>query len=75
MAPPICAKCATFPTEYLVIPKNKSPTKIKGMKYFAAIGIGKNISANFASLKYIPKATKTPYTAPEAPTAGVWYKL
>ena len=71
MAPPICAKCATFPTEYLVIPKNKSPTKIKGMKYFAAIGTGKNISANFASLKYIPKATKTPYTAPEAPTAGV----
>ena len=41
------------------------------MKYFAAIGTGKNISANFASLKYIPKATKTPYTAPEAPTAGV----
>ena len=41
------------------------------MKYFAAIGTGKNISASLASLKYIPNATRTPYTAPEAPTAGV----
>ncbi len=60
IAPPIWAKCATFPTEYLVIPKNKSPSKIRGIKYFAAIGTGKNIKASFASLKYMPKATKTP---------------
>ena len=59
-APPICAKCAIFPREYLVTPKNKSkPIKI-GIKYFAAIGTGKNNKASFASLKYIPKATKTP---------------
>lgn len=29
--------------------KNKSPSKINGMKYFAAIGTGKNISASLAS--------------------------
>ena len=59
-APPMCAKCAIFPTEYLVIPKNKSPKSSIGIKYFAAIGIGKKIIANFASLKYKPNATKTP---------------
>jgi len=37
------------------------------------MGIGKNIKASFASLKYIPNATKTPYTAPDAPTAFALY--
>ena len=41
-------------------PKNKSPKIMNGIKYFAAIGTGKNNKANFASLKYKPKATKTP---------------
>ncbi len=49
-----------LPIEYFVIPKNKSPKHNYGIKYFAAIGTGKNIKANFASLKYIPNATKTP---------------
>ena len=48
-APPICAKCATFPTEYFVTPKNTSPNNITGMKYFAAIGTGKNINANLGT--------------------------
>ena len=56
----MCAKCAIFPTEYFVIPKNKSPKIITGIKYFAAIGTGKNINANLASLTYKPKATKIP---------------
>ena len=47
-APPIWAKCATFPMEYLVTPKNRSPKSIMGIKYFAAMGTGKKIKANLA---------------------------
>ena len=71
IAPPICAKCATFPTEYFVTPKNKSPSNITGIKYLAAMGTGKKIKANFAFGYIIPNATNIPYTAPEAPKAGV----
>ena len=36
------------------------------------MGTGKNINASFAfGNAIIPNATKIPYTAPDAPTAGV----
>ena len=46
-APPRWAKWATLPTEYFVIPKNKSPNMMKGIKYFAEIGTGKKIKSSF----------------------------
>ena len=54
------AKWATFPIEYLVIPKNKSPKIMAGIKYLAAIGTGKNINANFELGKDNPNATNIP---------------
>ena len=73
IAPPTCAKCAIPPPkiENPVTPENRSNAIKTGIKYFAAIGTGKNIKANFAFGNVIPKATKTPYIAPDAQTAGV----
>ena len=46
----------------------KSKIIIPGIKYLAFIGTGKNININLLSGKNIPKATRTPIIAPEAPT-------
>ena len=69
----MCAQFAMFSPnkEKPVSPENKSISINPGIKYFAFIGNGKNsnISPVFGNIS--PKATRIPYKAPEAPTAGV----
>ena len=62
IAPPTWAKWAIPPPkiENPVTPENKSSAINTGIKYFAAIGTGKNMSASLAFGKLIPNATKTP---------------
>ena len=65
----MCAKWATLSFGLCENCKYNSYAIIKGIKYFAFIGIGGNNNINLASGNNIPKATKTPKIAPEAPTA------
>ena len=51
-----------------VIAENKSRKIIPGIKYFAFTGTGKKINISLLSGKNIPKATRIPIIAPEAPT-------
>ena len=51
-----------------VIAENKSKSIIPGIKYLALTGTGKKINISLLSGKNIPKATRTPIIAPDAPT-------
>ena len=69
--PPKCAKCATLSSILFRKPIDSSISPYTITKYFAFIGIGGISISIIAFGNVIPKASKSPYTAPEAPTVGM----